>query len=347
MDSKSPQKYIYLSALNVLSCFSVIMLHCNGVFWSRPSGRLWFTSNLIETLFYFAVPIFFMCSGITLLDYPQRYTTKEYFRKRINKTFIPFVAWSIVSFFDSTFYSLKFNQDIDWNLLHIVANIFNTKYLSVYWFFIPLFAVYLSIPIFANIKFKEIIYTHTILIGIIFVSILPLIFKILSLDYNTAITPSIVGGYMMYPLLGYVLNRKKLTPPQRFAIYCLGILGWLAHFAGTLILSAPNEIDSTFKGYLNIPTVLQTCAIFTFVKYVTEISLSKNMLFSNIILWLSKRTFGIYLVHMYLINYISELFKIDTATIKWRIAGAISIFFVSSAIIWLLQKIPVLRKIVP
>lgn len=94
----SNTKIPYLSTLNVLSCWCVVMLHCNGIFWNRPEGILWVTSNFIETACYFAVPIFFMLSGITLLDYPSKYSTGEYFKKRIKKAVIPFGVWSLIAF---------------------------------------------------------------------------------------------------------------------------------------------------------------------------------------------------------------------------------------------------------
>ena len=57
---------LYISVANVFACISVIILHANGIFWTRPSGRLWITSNFLETIFYWPVPIFFMLSGVTL-----------------------------------------------------------------------------------------------------------------------------------------------------------------------------------------------------------------------------------------------------------------------------------------
>ena len=74
--NKPKGKKLYIAILNILACQSVIILHANGVFWSHPSGSLWITSNFLETFFYPAVPIFFMISGATLLDYRQRYGTK-------------------------------------------------------------------------------------------------------------------------------------------------------------------------------------------------------------------------------------------------------------------------------
>ena len=57
----------------------------------------WISANIIESIFYFAVPVFFMISGCTLIDYRNKYSTKIYFKKRINKTLIPFIIWSMLA----------------------------------------------------------------------------------------------------------------------------------------------------------------------------------------------------------------------------------------------------------
>lgn len=66
-------------------------LHVNFVLWEFSGQTYWIEANLIESLFYFAVPCFFMISGVTLMDYRERCSTREYFKKRIGKTVIPFV----------------------------------------------------------------------------------------------------------------------------------------------------------------------------------------------------------------------------------------------------------------
>ena len=88
---------LYIDVLTAISCIGVVFIHANGIFWSRPSGSVWVTANIIETVFYYAVPIFFMISGATLIDYSKRYGTKVYIQKRIKRAGIPFVAWSIIA----------------------------------------------------------------------------------------------------------------------------------------------------------------------------------------------------------------------------------------------------------
>lgn len=86
----------YITLLKVLSAISVVYLHANGCFWTFSSEkRYWATANVIESFFYFAVPVFFMITGATLIDYRDRYDTKTFFKKRFQKTAIPFLLWSV------------------------------------------------------------------------------------------------------------------------------------------------------------------------------------------------------------------------------------------------------------
>lgn len=48
----------YLTNLNVFASFAVVALHTNGKFWEFSSQDYWWRANIIESVFYFAVPIF-------------------------------------------------------------------------------------------------------------------------------------------------------------------------------------------------------------------------------------------------------------------------------------------------
>ena len=81
----------YITYLSVLGAIAVVYLHANGCYWSFSRERYWITANVIESIFYFAVPVFFMITGATLLDYTKRCDTKTFFTRRLKKTVIPFV----------------------------------------------------------------------------------------------------------------------------------------------------------------------------------------------------------------------------------------------------------------
>lgn len=348
--SSARPKVFYFTVLNVVACFAVVALHCsNMAFWLFQPTRTWITGNLVETLFYPAVPIFFMVSGATLVDYGRRYDDKTFFKKRFAKTVIPFLAWSLIGY---VYWVLTANGGAFYrNPLRILDGILSSKYVGIYWFFLSLFAVYLSMPLLTRITDKIKTFRYGIVLGLIFVAILPLVFELLGMNFSSDLTPPIVTGYLLYVFLGYNLHNTELSKRQRYAIYALGILGWAMHFFGTWFLSfRAGELVQTFKGYLNLPCVLASMAVFVFFKHIdyTQIMAKlKRIPLQKIFEWFSGVTFGVYLVHFYLVVSLPTWLNFSPTSWVWRTFGVVAVFCLSSVIVWILQKIPVLRRIVP
>lgn len=337
-------RLVYIDVANVVACLSVVILHCNGIFWRCPTGRLWYTSNLIETLFYWAVPIFFMISGITLIDYRDRYSTGTYFKKRFKHVFIPFLFWSFVSVAHGSSVNYWGKDDI----FTILINIFNAKYLHLYWFFIPLFSAYLIIPLLAAVR-KELkvkVFSYLAIISFILDVAQPTIFHLLHLETNGQLR--VMYGYTIYLLLGYVIANTNIPFKWRLLIYSGGIGGWAIQYLGTSVLylaSDQSQIISTFKGYLNFPAVMQAVGMMTFFRYINWENLfgiRGKKVFRNI----SKYTFGVYLIHYYIMSHISAYFNINTASIIWRSAGALFVFTVSMLICYIISKIPLVKHFI-
>lgn len=231
-------KINYINYLNIFACISVIALHCNGCFWNFSYARWWKTSVLIETLFYTAVPIFFMIMGVTLLDYHKKYDTCTFFKKRFKKTFIPFVAWSCIAICLQVAMGKISLKSL--SISEIINMVFANKAMPVYWFFMPLFAVYLSIPVLGRIdeKYKKETYSYGVVVAFITVSFLPKILGLFGINYNGSLNIEAVGGYLVYVLLGYLLEYSySLTKNKRMAIYILGFGGWFVRFITVLVWS--------------------------------------------------------------------------------------------------------------
>ncbi len=101
----------YITFLSVISAIAVVFLHTNGCFWAFSKERYWLTANIIESIFYFAVPVFFMITGANLINYQEKYSTKEYFIKRLKKVIIPFVflvfIWNNLSLLKESYINIK------------------------------------------------------------------------------------------------------------------------------------------------------------------------------------------------------------------------------------------------
>ena len=182
-----PKYVVQFDILNIISCIAVVALHVNGAFWRFSYDRYWITSNLIEALFYFAVPVFVMLSGATLINYRERYSTQEFFKKRVLKTFVPFIIWSIIAII---YRIIKDGMTIfggTFSVKKALGIIFFARANDHYWFFIVLFALYLSIPVVSAIEKskRKKVFTYAVLVAILTYSILPLVSKLIDLPFNT------------------------------------------------------------------------------------------------------------------------------------------------------------------
>lgn len=82
----------YISFSKIIACFSVVILHTNGIFWNfnyNTYKKYWKSANLIECIFYFGFPFFVLSIGATLLDFNEKYGLKKYLKRRIIKVVIP------------------------------------------------------------------------------------------------------------------------------------------------------------------------------------------------------------------------------------------------------------------
>ena len=334
----------FIDFLNVICCIAVIALHCNGCFWKFSYQPYWKTSVIIECLFYFAVPCFFMITGATLIDYRCKYNTKTYFIKRVKKAVVPFLFWSIVWLITTRGYNNS-------NYLQIIESIVNTKPQHVYWFFIPLFSIYLAIPVLSLIENSSRKRAYLYLIGLsgIFVSTLPKLFSAMHIKYNGALTNLAAGGYLIYVLLGYtLLNYINLDLKKRLLIYGIGFMGLLIRGVTVYLWSLEKgKIDNTLGGTIGFPTVFYAVAIFVFFQYDFEQLVSISERIKRHIRILSSYSFGIYLIHMFFVIKIPKFFHFSNTSIIWRTIGVICVYLLCIVTVLVLKKIPVIRKFVP
>jgi len=343
------QHQTYLTILNIVACLGVVMLHTNVAFWSHPTGSAWLSATLIETLMYWPVPIFFMITGATLLEYRDRYSTRVFMKKRFVKTFIPFIFWSIVAFYAQLLWQAMEGQEIKQWFPNII-DIFNYKYKPIYWFFIPLFAIYLSMPLLNLLKDRWRLIRYLILYAFLSYSMLPFLQQAFNLQLDSYWRAPVVAGYILYVLLGYYLSRTQQNKKARIVIYALGLIGLSLHFCGTYFLT-PNyggseTINTLFKGYLNFPCILYSVAVFVFFKHINYAGL-QNKRHAPIINSLHASTLGIYLIHIYVIDILTISLHINQLSLTWRIFGPLLIFLLSFLLVQLLKRLPLLKSTVP
>ena len=348
------KKYIlYFDLLNIFACFAVVALHVNGAVHTFAKTRNWVSCMFIEALFYFAVPVFFMLTGATLMNYRKRYDTGAFFKKRIFKTFVPFMIWSIIGICWSIFYTKGMKiSDINTPAKFISA-VINCKGMGIYWFFPALFSVYLTIPLFSLVDEdkrigKKGIFTYLILVYIVLNVLLPFVCRLTGIQWNSALNAVSCGGYVVWFLIGYLLANTDINKKFRILIYILGLIGFFMYFYLTVQNSfKTGRFDKTYAGYMNIPAMLMGTAVFVSFKYGKWNLIEKHEKTVRLVRNLSSASFGVYLIHYYLKDFLIRHFGIDPRSTLYRIAGTFIIYGLSVIIVRAIQKIPVIRKMVP
>ena len=119
---------------------------------------------------------------------------------------------------------------------------------------------------------------------------------------------------------------------------------------GTLFMSRGlDTINQTFKGYLNIPCMMHTMAIFIFFKYIDYKRLLKKgyFRFVSIVSKIAQYTFGIYLLHYFFVMGLPKTMAIETGSLSWRLGGALGIFIICSIITSIIKKVSGLKYLLP
>ncbi|MBT1171516.1 acyltransferase [Bifidobacterium sp. SO4] len=171
-----PAPLVFVYGLNILSCFAVVLLHTTLPVYGPTPTRLWKEMVGLQALAIFAVPIFFMISGMNLLGYRDRYSTEMFFRKRFWRVGRALLLGSVVCYIVyCTFSSSFYGGDAYAGNLGVIdfAKRFLTNQVNdTYWFFYSIIYLYVLAPVLSlvvkNRRCVEYMLLLTAVIGVLF-----------------------------------------------------------------------------------------------------------------------------------------------------------------------------------
>lgn len=327
----------YISLASVLSAIAVIFLHSNECIKNFSLvGFDWISSIFIHSIFFPAVPIFFMISGAMLFNFNKKYDLKTYFSKRISKTVMPYIVWSLFGLCFQIFYlnTIKLN---DVNFTYILFGLINGNLVGVYWFFILLFIFYCLIPIFSSVVINK----KYCLYGIILLFVINLIVSPPPYQKIAIIC------YLFYGMVGYYIHVYGISKNLKWVFYILGISGLLLHMFGTYFLSiSAGELNYTFQSYTHFTCVFYSIGLFVFIKY-DLVTLMRHDIINKVVSFLDFYTFGIYLIHWYILKMLLKIFSINNTLIYYRLFAPFVVIIICVLIVTAMRKIPLIKRCVP
>lgn len=334
----------YISILNVLACIGVVILHTFETGYTSDANFVF--EVLIRAIAYCAVPVFFMITGATLIDYRERYDTKTFFKKRLLKVIIPLIIWSII-YFIINFFKGKFSIN-DLSFKFVFEYFFLVKTNPIFWFFVVIIGIYLAIPVISLIpqESRRKAFLYIIIITFVFNQFLPDLLYHLNLNYNYDLKfPLTYSGWISFIFIEYYIDKYEIVKKHRVIIYVLGIIGFLTMVVPTIFISYhKNESCSWFDEYYDAPCVLYSASVFLFFKSKINNNqiVTKIMPFFNFV---APTTLGIYVLHIAIRDFLRYFYTYSY--FGMNLVLTLSILTICFIVVKIVQKIPGLRHIFP
>ena len=214
------------------------------------------------------------------------------------------------------------------------------------WFFIPLFAFYLSVPILAawlrNASKKEVF--SFLLIVFITLYIVKPIFRFYDLGFFEYGIIPMGGSLLFYPIAGYAIAKYSLFQNNKKMLFLSGAIAAVAHF---FLLYYSVTIFEDSKRFQNVEE--GTCALIAVAVYVVFINIKWEMIFEKLhfqVEWIAKLStcsLGVYLIQK-LLFLISDKFDAGLTNPYY---GAFITYLIAILIVLLMKRVIILRMLVP
>ncbi len=301
-------RVIYLDILRIVATYSVIVLHTSADVIhanSVPQWLAWQIANVFDSFSRFGVPIFFMISGALLLGGNGDLNYKKVLRKNVPRLLTAYIFWSM-------FYGMTRSD----SLSSFWMNTFSHRYHL--WFLPSLIGVYLVAPVLKLAVEKKEVFNYLLALTFAFAILAPTLQSIPEAKYVFGYFDRVSNRMwhygVFYFLLGHwldisVFNRKSLV---LFALITISSGTAIAILTSSASLKAGHFIG-TYYAYNHFFVALSAIAVFVLCKHIFS---PASKLYSFIadkeqiiktIVWMSNLTFGIYLMHVYILDAIFPL----------------------------------------
>ena len=358
----SKEKLLHIEIIRILAIFLVIFNHTgkNGyfLFASYPFATMpYFIYMTFSVFCKIAVPLFLMVSGALILKKDK--SIKEIFKNKISKM-------AIVLFIFTALYYIRLHllkhSDI-FTIKNFFIRLYKGDITIPYWYIYAYISFLLSYPFLRAIvkSLPEYGYKYLIILSVFFVSIIP------CLEYRFSFGKITLNEYgkvswlftniVIYPLIGYylenIINIQKINKKHILILLAFSIFGILASCYMTYLKHrvtgiCNEEQTQDFMDIFNLPICIFT---YLFVKKVFY-RLKFNCFTNNVILSISSCTFGIYLIHIAILqsDFINNLHKNLTEVFHFNYMIAILllcvlIMLICYFIVFLLKKIPGIKQL--
>lgn len=370
MCNETNPRLFYADLLRIFSVFGVIVIHVGGSGWYTKAAYTWDWQimNMWHDIFRWPVPIFVMISGMFNIE---KFDTEQPLKIGINRTMKKIFHIYCALVFWTIFYKIFIPVISNYNIKEFFMaplSFLNIREIIYYpyqaiggdswyhlWFLYMIIGLYVLTPMVkifvmnCRKSYLEYFLMIVFAIGMVipFYNFINTLKNIPLLPHRIHISTPELSGFIGYYIAGYYFSKYKLSKKMEHIFYGLGILSTLFTILGTSFISIKrNELNQTLLGS-NAPNIMiETIAIFLFIKSKFE-NIKFSKLCGNIITSISKCSFGIYFIHVFMIRFINNYFGLSWNTFNPIISVpiiCILVFLLSYIVSLIISKMPILKK---
>ena len=343
-DNKSKRaELVWVHWLRVIAACAVVVLHvCAKDFTEHPVRSLaWQTLHGWEILVRWCVPCFVMISGALLLDPERELPLKKLFRKYFLRILTALVFWSLA-------YAILYTGLYLRAPLSEILESARQGHPHL-WYLYMLLGLYLVTPILRPLARDRALMRYFVALAAVFAMLVPTLEIFGKLPLTRAFLGRLcvnsVLGYTGYFVLGRLLATTETTKPQRLCVYALAIAASLAAVLIDGIGSAArNELYCPLMQYFSPNAALQASALFLLMRELT-----RDCREPRLIAALSELSFGVYLIHEIMIDFLRRFCGLGTLTVHPLLSVPLITllsFSLAAAAAAVMKKLPILKNLI-
>ncbi len=341
-----PVRAYAMSIVVLIHVASVLAPHYNTI-----SPADWWISNAYHAFSKGGPPIFTLVSGLLLLGVPASQPIPVFFRKRFIKVLIPFLFWAVVYLAWRIFFLHETLAPYD-----MVRTLFDGPVYYHLWFIQMILGLYLATPVLRvyvqNANRTNLRYF--LLVWFVGVTVLPVITYFTK--FTIRIDLVVMTAYVGYFVLGYYLRDFSLSQRQLLPCLLIVVGTMILTELGTwlLMINQGGKFDPLFLNNLGFNMVIISVGLFLFLKSIPYDALFARLpLLGRFVALLASCSLGVYFVHVLIMELLASGqlgFKLNWLTFGPLIGIPLDAFVVlvlSIAVVWIMQRTPILRWFVP
>lgn len=298
----------YCDFLKAISIILVILIHVFAIYrdlYINSNRTYYFILSLGDSFTRVAVPIFFMITGIFMLNKKNETSYKDYLKKRLPKLVIPLVIFTII------YYIYEKRNALDsmslLNFFQILTSYGGAKYHL--WFMAEIIRIYILLPFISilvkGLKKKEL----RNLIIVIFImgngiNFIQLFTQRYDVTLFSGLSLSNLTICINYLLVGYYLYKYDIKEKTRKKIYILGVLSILLLPVFDLFYIDNMRNDAMFTVSSIFP-IMPSISAFLLVKNNYDKLKIPNKL-EKLINKIATNSLYIYMIHVIVLEYVNK-----------------------------------------